>query len=56
MDFFKQASHLTRTYDAANSNISRGMRTQGNNLKTQCCNNESIVVSIELFKQNTEYF
>ena len=33
VDLFKQTSHITRTYDAANSNISQRMRTQGNNSK-----------------------
>ena len=33
MDLFKQTPHLTRTYNAANPNISKRMRTQGNDLK-----------------------
>ena len=33
VDMFKLTLHLTRTYNAENSNISNRMRTQGNSSK-----------------------
>ena len=51
MDLFKQTAHITRTYNAADSNISQRMRTQGNDFLKCFRRTDKNKISLKLFEK-----